>query len=76
MLREFAKQEEIDKYQNALYDFNTNIVEEGYVPPSVEEEQNETEEDDANKMETEEEMDVKESLSKIKLDDEEENEGV
>ncbi|MDR1991664.1 MAG: DNA-directed RNA polymerase subunit delta [Mycoplasmataceae bacterium] len=48
MLREFATQEEIDKFQNMLYDFNNDIAEENAAinKTSVTEEPTEIEEDE------------------------------
>ncbi|MDR2369819.1 MAG: DNA-directed RNA polymerase subunit delta [Mycoplasmataceae bacterium] len=74
MLREFATQEEIAQYQNALYDFNTDVVEEGYIPPAagVEEDEEEKVEQKETSEEEEEDMDVKSSLEKTNTDEEEE----
>jgi hypothetical protein len=74
MLREFATQEEIAQFQNALYDFNTDVAEEGYVPPvNIIPEDEEGEEDDKETSEEEEEdLDVKTSLEKTHTDEEDE----
>jgi hypothetical protein len=76
MLREFATQEEILKYQNALYDFNTDTIEEGYVPPvsTIAEDEEEEVEEKTTSEEEEEDMDVKSSLEKVNNDEDENNE--
>jgi hypothetical protein len=73
MLREFATQEEIVQYQNALYDFNTDTIEEGYVAPIVPLAEDEVKEEETKETseEEEEDMDVKSTLEKINIEDEE-----
>jgi hypothetical protein len=72
MLREFATQEEIVQYQNTLYDFNTDVTEEEYVPlANVPAEEEEKVEEKETSEEEEEDMDVKSSLEKTATDDEE-----
>jgi hypothetical protein len=75
MLREFATQEEIAQYQNALYDFNTDIAEEGYIPSVTQattKDEEEEVEDKGPSEEEEEDMDVKSSLEKTVIDEDEE----
>jgi hypothetical protein len=74
MLREFATQEEIADFQNALYDFNTDVAEEGYVPPISDIAEDEEKIEDEKKLseEEEEDMEVKSTLEKVKNDDESE----
>jgi hypothetical protein len=73
MLREYATQEEIAKYQNALYDFAPEVIEEGYVAPApVVDATEEVIKEPVESEETEEDLDVKTSLEKTKTDEEEE----
>jgi hypothetical protein len=74
MLREYATQEEIVQYQNALYDFAPEVVEEGYVVPEpvVDATEEEIKAPADESEEAEEDLDVKTSLEKTKIDEDEE----
>jgi RNA recognition motif-containing protein len=73
MLREFTSQDEIANFQNALYDFNTDVAEEGYVAPVSEIAEDEEKIDEKETSEEEEEdMAVKSTLEKVRTDEEEE----
>jgi hypothetical protein len=74
MLREFATQEEIANFHNALYDFNTDVIEEGHttVPPveNVGEGEENIDEKEIAKDE-EEDIEIKPTLEKIRDEEEE-----